>query len=213
MTLKLVVFDLDGTLVDSVDTHAEGWSFAIEYLGVARVDKSRLISLIGLPGDSIVRATVGEEGLKYYDRIRRLKDRHFLNQLASGRVSLFPDTLPCLKHLKKRNYVLGLASSSPNRVLLPLLEQLELLDYFNYIVSGDEVVRGKPDPEIFIRVARKAGVENRETIVVGDTEYDTAPARSAGMKSVLVARGRTVRVSNLNADVVVTTLADLTVIL
>lgn len=213
MAVRLVVFDLDGTLVDTIDIHSEGWSFAVELLGLARVDRSAFTNLIGLPGDAIVRAAIGNQGLKHYERIRWIKDRHFLKQLASGRVSPFPDVLPCLSYLKKRGYAIGLASSSPNYVLLPLLEKLELLNYFNYVVGGDEVVRGKPDPEIFIKVARKAGVENCETVVVGDTVYDTAPAKAAGMRSVLIARNRVVGASSVSADVVITTLKDLTSIL
>ncbi|MEM4775351.1 MAG: HAD hydrolase-like protein, partial [Sulfolobales archaeon] len=125
MKLKLVVFDLDGTLIDSVDAHAEGWSFAIERLGLARIGREKLVDLIGLPGSDIVKEVLGEAGLRYYPSIRWLKDQHFLGQLAEGRVRLFPDVKPCLNYLRERGYALGLATSTPNHVLIPLLERLE----------------------------------------------------------------------------------------
>lgn len=209
MTVRLVVFDLDGTLIDSVEAHAEGWSFAINYLGLAKVDVGKLVDLIGLPGDAIVGAVLGEAGLRHYPSIRWLKDRHFLDQVASGRVRLFPDALPCFSYLRSRGYALGLATSTPNYVLVPLLERLGLLDRFDYTVGGDEVVRGKPSPDIFLRAAEKAGVSPREVVVVGDTVYDTAPARSVGMASVLVARRKTVGIRGLEADLVVSSLTDL----
>lgn len=209
MAFRLVVFDLDGTLIDSVEAHAEGWSYAINRLGLAEVGVGELVDLIGLPGDAIVRAVLGEEGLRHYPSIRWLKDRHFLDQVVSGRVRLFPDVLPCFNYLRSRGYALGLATSTPNYVLIPLLERLGLLDRFDYTVGGDEVVRGKPSPDIFVRAAEKAGVRPREVVVVGDTVYDTSPAKSAGMASVLVVRRKTVRVRGLEADLVVSSLTDL----
>ncbi len=209
MAIRLVVFDLDGTLIDSVRAHAEGWAFAVKSLGLADVDAGEVADLIGLPGDVIVGRIAGEEGLRYYASIRRLKDKHFLSQVVNGGVRPFPDAIPCLSYLKGRGYLLGLASSTPNYMLIPVLERLGLLDFFDYTVGGDEVLRGKPDPDIFVRVAEKARVGLREVAVVGDTEYDTVPARSVGMLSVLVARGRRVRARGLVADVVVSSLADL----
>ncbi|MEM0351835.1 MAG: HAD family hydrolase [Sulfolobales archaeon] len=213
MSLKLIVFDLDGTLIDSVDAHAEGWSFAITHLGLAHVGREELVDLIGLPGSEIVKEVLGEAGLRQYPSIRWLKDRHFLNQVAVGRVRLFPDVMPCLNYLRERGYALGLATSTPNYILVPLLERLELLDYFDYTVGGDEVRRGKPNPDIFIRVVEKAGVRPSDTAVVGDTVYDTVPARSAGMFSILVARKREVRARNFDADVVIKNLLDLRLLL
>lgn len=213
MGLKLVVFDLDGTLVDSVDTHAEGWSFAVRRLGLGHVDRGELVDLIGLPGGDIVKEILGEFGLRHYSSIRWLKDRHFLEQIADGKVRLFPDAKPCLNYLRERGYALGLATSTPNYVLIPLLERLELLDYFDYTVGGDEVRRGKPSPDIFIKVLEKAGVEPRDTVVIGDTVYDTVPARSAGMFSVLIARRNKLRAPNIGADVVIKNLLDLKLLL
>lgn len=213
MERRLVVFDLDGTLIDSIGAHAESWAFAFERLGLAKVGRESLINLIGLPGDAIVRSVLGELGLQYYNRIRWLKDRHFLKQVAIGRVRLYPDTVLCLNHLKNRGYLLGIATSTPNYVLLPLLEKLGIVDYFDYTVGGDEVRRGKPSPDIFLRVVEKAGVHPEETMVVGDTVYDTAPAREVGMTSILVTRGRRIVIENLFASLVVRDLADLTTLL
>ncbi|MEM1931210.1 MAG: HAD family hydrolase [Sulfolobales archaeon] len=212
MKLKLVVFDLDGTLIDSVDAHAEGWSFAIERLGLARIGREKLVDLIGLPGSDIVKEVLGEAGLRYYPSIRWLKDQHFLGQLAEGRVRLFPDVKPCLNYLRERGYALGLATSTPNHVLIPLLERLELLEYFDYTVGGDEVRKGKPNPDIFIRIVEKAGVRPSDAVVIGDTVYDTVPARSAGMFSILIAR-RSVKARGLDADVVIKNLLDLRLLL
>ncbi len=209
MAIRLVIFDLDGTLIDSVRAHAEGWSFAIERLGLADASADDVVDLIGLPGDAIVGKIAGEVGLRHYASIRKLKDRHLLSQVFGGAVRPFPDSVPCLSYLKSRGYLLGLASSTPNYLLVPVLERLGLLDFFDYTVGGDEVVRGKPHPDIFVRAVEKAGVGLREAAVVGDTEYDTVPAKSVGMLSILVARDRRVRARNLTADVVVGSLEDI----
>ena len=209
MGLRLVVFDLDGTLVDSIEAHAEGWAFAIGALGLAKVNAESIVDLIGLPGDAIVKSILGEPGLTHYPRIRRLKDRHFLRQVAVGRVRPYPDTIWCLDHLRRGGYLLGIATSTPNYILLPVLERLEMLDYFDYTVGGDEVSRGKPNPDIFLRVLEKASVRPEEAVVVGDTVYDAEPARRIGMVSVLVTRGRSVRVDSSPASLVIRDLAEL----
>jgi phosphoglycolate phosphatase len=213
LVFRLVVFDLDGTLIDSVKVHAEGWSYAFNVLGLADVGADDLESLIGLPGSAIVEKVLGQAGLAYYREIRWLKDRHLLNHTVKNSVRLFPDALPCLQYLRRMGYRLGIATSTPNYILIPLLEKLGIIDFFDITVGGDEVLRGKPEPDIFLRAAEKAGLPPREVVVVGDTTYDTVPARKAGMLSVLVARSRPIRVDELVADVVVTSLNDLSAFL
>jgi len=210
---RLVVFDLDGTLVDTVEVHAESWAYAFAELGLGKVSPGELVRLIGLPGDSIVREVLGEGALRYYDRIRWLKDRYFLRRVVEGSVRLYRDAPETLDYLRSRGYLIGLATSTPNYILVPLLEYLGVLEVFDVVVGGDEVLRGKPDPEIFLRAAAKASVEPRKTAVVGDTEYDSAAARSAGMLSVLVDRGGRGNPSKTSADIVVRSLTDLSLLL
>ncbi|MEM4775352.1 MAG: HAD-IA family hydrolase, partial [Sulfolobales archaeon] len=81
-----------------------------------------------------------------------------------------------------------------------------------YTVGGDEVRKGKPNPDIFIRIVEKAGVRPSDAVVIGDTVYDTVPARSAGMFSILIAR-RSVKARGLDADVVIKNLLDLRLLL
>lgn len=213
MIFKLVVFDLDGTLIDSVKVHAEGWAYAFNVLGLANVKAKALEDLIGLPGGTIVERILGQAGLEHYQKIRWLKDRHFLKYVMGNSVRLFPDVIQCFQYLRRRNYLLGIATSTPNYILIPLLEKLSIIEYFDIVVGGDEVSRGKPEPDIFLRAAEKAGLSPREVVVVGDTIYDTIPARKVGMFSVLIARNKNLRLSEVVADAVITDLNDLSAFL
>ena len=213
MRYRLVVFDLDGTLADTVEVHAEGWAYAFAKLGLGSVSPREIARLVGLPGDSIVREVLGEQALRYYGRIRWLKDRHFMRKVAEGSVRLYRDVPEALVYLRSRGYLVGLATSTPNYILIPLLERLGILEAFDVTVGGDEVLRGKPNPEIFLRAAAKASVEPRETVVVGDTEYDSAAARSAGMLPVLVDREGRRSPSRSSADIAIRSLTDLSLLL
>lgn len=213
MRYKLVVFDLDGTLVDTVEVHAEGWVYAFAKLGFGSFNPRDLVRLIGLPGDLIVREVLGESALRCYSRIRWLKDRHFLRKVAEGSVRLYLDVPETLSYLRSRGYLVGLATSTPSYILLPLLEYLKILEDFDITVGGDEVLRGKPDPEIFLKAAAKASVEPQETVVVGDTEYDSVAAKRAGMLSVLIDREDRGDPPRKSADFIIRSLTDLSLLL
>ena len=84
--------------------------------------------------------------------------------------------------------MLGLASSTPNYLLIHILEIFGIIDYFDAVVGGDEVEYGKPHPEIFLRTFSKLGVNPNEGAVVGDTLYDVIPANKIGAFSIHLQR-------------------------
>ncbi len=189
--VKAFIFDLDGTLIDSVDAHVTTWVKAFKVAIGISVDEEEVRSLIGMSGRDIVRRILGKVSESEYAKIRWVKDRAFMKELKEGRVTLFPGVTQALRILKKGGYLIGMASSTPNRLLLHIMDYLGITGFFDAITGGDEVRRGKPDPEIFLRAMKKLGVGPEETVVVGDTVYDACPAHRVGALPVLVNTCRT----------------------
>ena len=184
--IKAFVFDLDGTLIDSVDAHVTTWVKAFKVAMDVSVSEDQVYPLIGMSGRDIVRKVLGEVSELEYAKIRWVKDRAFMKELKEGRVTLFPGVTQALRMIKMKGYLIGMASSTPNRLLLHIMDYLGITNFFDAITGGDEVRRGKPDPEIFLKAIRKLGVAPSEAVVVGDTAYDACPAHRIGATPVLV---------------------------
>jgi len=183
--VKAFIFDLDGTLIDSVEAHIRSWAYALRKLGFS-VNEEKLKPLIGLSGKDILTKLYGQEILKYYINIRKLKDRAFLHELSRGGVQLFPGVIKLLKILKNHGMRIAIASSTPNYLLMHICDYLGISDYVDLIVGGDEVSRGKPYPDLFIRTIKLLGIKAKEVAIVGDTIYDVKPANEVGAISILV---------------------------
>ncbi|MCD6428669.1 MAG: HAD family hydrolase [Desulfurococcales archaeon] len=188
---RAFIFDLDGTLIDSVEAHVTSWVASFNYVGYSGVTRDDVRKLIGLSGRDIVRTLLGDSGLRKYSLIRRLKNKVFFLEIKEGNVDLYPCVLELLTYLRTTDTLLGLASSTPNYLLIQILEIFDIMDYFDAIVGGNEVESGKPNPDIFVKAFSKLGVSPREGAVVGDTYYDVIPANRIGAFSVLVLHGNT----------------------
>ena len=181
-----IVFDLDGTLLNSVDAHVYSWIRAFKEHGITQYTKDELYNLIGLPGQTIVEIIGGKKALEKYKSIRKKKDEAFKKFFKEGLVPLYPDVEDTLMILKDRGFKLGLSTSTPSYMLEEILAIHQIKKYFDVIVPGDEVEKGKPDPEIFTKAFQKLEIEPRYGAIVGDSEYDVIPAKRIGALSILV---------------------------
>lgn len=202
--IKGIVFDLDGTLIDSTEVLSWAWVNAFkEVIGIT-IDIKDVLPLIGLDGRKIVIHICGEMCSKKFWDIRKAFDRFVSQRLRD--VKLYPGVLDTLKALKKRGIKLALATSTPRWRLEELLDIFELRPFFDSYISGDEVRNGKPNPEIFARAFESIGIPPEEGAVVGDTEYDAIPAKKLGAKFILVTHGKE---KNIYYDIKINNLIEL----
>jgi len=181
-----VIFDLDGTLIDSVPSHIKSWIVSFERVMNKVVEPEVIDRLIGLSGVDIVRRLFGFEGLRKYREIRWIKDRVFLNDIRYGGVQLYPGALRLLKELRRVGKLIGIATSTPTYLTIHILEYFGILKYIDRVVCGDDVSKGKPNPEIFLKCISMLGIPPGKAIVVGDTLYDVIPALTIKASAVLV---------------------------
>jgi HAD superfamily hydrolase (TIGR01549 family) len=190
MTVSAVLFDVDGTLVDSNYLHVDSWQRALAELD-EHVDAWRVHRAIGQDSRRLLASLVGERD---EDWISRAKDLHsgFYRELAP-RLRAFDQAAALLRNLDGWGISVVLASSAPDDELQLLLNALDAGDAISATTSADDVEQAKPDPGI-IRVALdRAGAEPSEAVMVGDSVWDQVAAGRAGVRSVGLLSGGTGR--------------------
>jgi HAD superfamily hydrolase (TIGR01509 family) len=182
--MTALIFDLDGTLVDTVYAHVFAWQRALAERGMA-IDGWRIHRRIGMSGGLFTRA-VGRELGRALDETEAhaLQDRHgelFREMLPERRA--LPGAVSLLAALRAGGVVHGIATSGRRPEIDASLAVLDVPDDTVVVQRGD-VERAKPAPDLFLECARRLGAENDECFVVGDAVWDLLAARRARMLSV-----------------------------
>ena len=181
-----LIFDVDGTLLDTEKIYMEAWRMAGAAAGFT-VTQDVLLRTRAIPesvGKQIFQEALGE----YFDyaAIRQERIRIAEELIAQSEDLLKPGCLELLQALKEKGIPMAVASSTPTPRTVAHLEHAGLLDYFDARVGGDMVTRGKPNPDIFWKAADLLGVPYAQCLVVGDTPADVKAATAAGMQVLLI---------------------------
>lgn len=190
MTLKLVVFDVDGTLVDSQGDILASMQIAFDGVGLPLPDRAAVLSIVGLSlPQAMARLVPGASDAKIDALVTGYKDGYFERRKVSGHAPLYPGITDLLTALGKYdNLLLGIATGKSRRGLDALLEGLNLpVRFVTTQVSDDHP--SKPHPAMLHAALRESGVDAADSVMIGDTSYDMDMAQSAGMKSIAVGWG------------------------
>ncbi|MGH1524885.1 HAD family hydrolase [Leifsonia sp. L25] len=186
MTIRTVLFDVDGTLVDSNYLHIDAWQRAFAELG-APVDAWRIHRALGRDSGQLLRAVAGEHDDDWNDRARALHARH-LRELAP-RLRAFDGAADLLRGVAGRGVRVVLASSAAEGELAMLRRALGAEDAVHASTSADDVDEAKPDPGILEVALGRADATAGEALVVGDSVWDMTAAARAHIRSVGVLCG------------------------
>jgi HAD superfamily hydrolase (TIGR01509 family) len=187
-TIQGVIFDIDGTLVDSNDAHAESWVETFREFG-RDVPFTKVRSLIGMGGDKLLPECVGladdsPEGKAMSKHRTDLFKREYLPNLDP-----FPGTRDLLERLKADGYRLAIATSAKSDELTGLLRAAGALGIFDESTTKSDVENSKPDPDAIHSALGKLGLAPHEVVMVGDTPYDVEAANKAGVRAVALRCG------------------------
>jgi HAD superfamily hydrolase (TIGR01549 family) len=174
------LFDLDGTLVDSVYQHVLAWNQALDAEGI-KLSVWRIHRKIGMSGGLLTNMLLRETGLEIdSDRIERLQRLHTQAYIRlSAKVQPLPGARELLLYLTRAKIPWAIATSGRMETARPALEALGIpLDHIP-IVTRDQVKRAKPDPDLFLTAAERVGSEIDTASVVGDSVWDMLAARRA----------------------------------
>ena len=184
--LKAVIFDVDGTLLDTERIYMRAWKDAAAELGYVITDellrKTRAVNT--KDAAKIFEAEIGN-GFSY-EKTRPVRVRIAEEIIKRESPILKPGVTELLTFLKEKGIRLSVASSTHLKGTKEHLSESGILDPFEVVVGGDMVTRGKPNPDIFLKAAELLGLAPEECIVVEDSPAGIRAAFSAGMKAVLV---------------------------
>jgi beta-phosphoglucomutase len=204
-TPRAVLWDLDGTLVDTADQHFAAWTDTFAPRGVA-LARDAFLSTFGRRNVDVLRDMLGD-GLSDDDvrEIGLAKEENYRSRVAAAQLQTLPGVAMWLRRLRQEGWRQAIASSAPHANIAVILDRLSLRDAFDAIVGEEDVPRGKPDPQVFLVAATRLAVTPARCIVVEDAPAGAEAARRAGMRSIGVRSGH----RHLDADLVVDSLADL----
>ena len=184
---SVVIFDMDGLMFDTEQIAQHVWEEAVEQFGY-QTPNNAFLGVIGKARpdvESYTRQVFGDEFP--FDSVYQRKQQLLREHLKNYGMPLKPGIIELLDWLEKQSVVIALASSSPCEVILDHLEQAGIdSERFSVIIGGDEVVRGKPAPDIFILAAAKLSVPTDECIVIEDSNAGIHAAHKAGMLPLMV---------------------------
>jgi HAD superfamily hydrolase (TIGR01509 family) len=204
--LKAVIFDLDGLLVDSTPLQLEA--------------NRRFLSLYDKP----VLSGRGREGMRIIDIIEDFKDIYNLPgdieelykkrqeiflEIVKSDLKLFDGVTQLLEKIKSRNLKIAMGTSGDTDYIKSFFNKFpDLPKYFSVVVTGDEVMRGKPYPDIYLEVIKKLAIKPQEAVVVEDSVNGIAAAKSAGIQVICVPNQNYPNADYSNADKIFLTLKD-----
>jgi HAD superfamily hydrolase (TIGR01662 family) len=197
--IKAIILDFDGTLGDTTEVITKTMQATIKELGLPCRSNVECAATIGLKLVEIPPALFPDtdiDPLTFASTYRRLF--HIFN--SDGAVKLYPNVPETLKELHSRGYILTIASSRSHTTLDKYISRLGLSDIITYVVGGEDVTAGKPDPEAVNMTLEKLGLKPDEVIVVGDTSFDIDMGRNAGTKTCGVSYGNGTKASLKSAD-------------
>jgi len=203
--VRAVLWDMDGTLIDSEEFHWIAWRTTMANEGIT-VTREQFLASFGQRNDSIIPQWLGDAATpERIDRIANAKEELYRHLIRRDGISPLPGVAHWIHQLHKQGWLQAIASAAPRVKLDAVLEALSATHVFEGIVSAEDVHRGKPDPEVYLTAAARLGASPENCIVVEDAAAGIEGARRAGMRSI----GVTHDGNHLQADVVVESLDQL----
>jgi pyrophosphatase PpaX len=181
---KAVLFDLDGTLLDTFDFIYGAFEFAFDEHGVVPLSRESISHLMGGPLEEVYRAMAPG-----YDAILLAESHRKFQSDNLNLVKLFPSTIEVLEALKQSGRKIAAITTRSNVTSIRSLEITGVVKYFDIIISAEDVENHKPHPEPLFKALDFLNIETPEAMMVGDTAADIMAGKNAGTKTVAALYG------------------------
>lgn len=184
--LKAVIFDMDGLMIDSERVTYDGYVIECKKLGHTMTEEFYK-TLLGKPIAGIYAQFHKEFGEDFpIEEVIQKVHAYMADLFETKGVPVKPGLIDLLKYLKENNYKTIVATSSNRHRVDIILESAKIASYFDDSICGDEVTKGKPNPEVFLKSCEKLGVHPDEALVLEDSEAGIQAAHSANIRVICV---------------------------
>ncbi len=205
---KAVIWDMDGVIADTAACHFQAWQAVFQKRGITFSEDTFRTSF-GQRNDAIISKILGKTSKDEINRIAREKEESFRRSIK-GNIKPLPGVIKLMKLLSERGFKMALASSAPKENIQLLTEELDIKQYFQVVISDEDVTEGKPNPQVFLLAAERLGVEVENCLVIEDAVVGGAAAKRAGMRCLAVTNTHP-RTSLNEADIIADTLEAVTI--
>ncbi len=184
--VKAFLVDLDGTLIDATEGHLIAYNKALGALGYRKINLKQYMKYYGQTSIEITRQLIGKE--KIDEDVKELSDlkRTIYRSTNGTYVKILPGAIELMDAIYERHLPIVIASSGSRPYVESSLKIMGISGKATSAVSADDVINGKPHPEIFLKAAQKAGVLPKDCFVIEDSVHGIRAAKSAGMKCAAV---------------------------
>ncbi|MEI6521731.1 MAG: HAD family phosphatase [bacterium] len=178
-----VIFDMDGVIVDTTEGHYLSFVQMGKEIGY-EMSRERFKFIFGMHNNDIFPLLLGHKlSQSECDKLSNRKEELFRN-IIRGNVSALPGVIKLIPALKKAGFKIALGTSTAPENVELVLTDLKLMPYFDGMATAIDVVRGKPDPQVFLIAAKRVGIEPSQCVVIEDAVAGVQAALSAGMKAI-----------------------------
>src|SRR5271169_252045 len=203
--VRAVLWDMDGTLIDSEEFHWISWRGTLAAEGIA-ITHEQFLASFGQRNDSIIPRWLGAAATpERIEKISNAKEELYCDLVRKNGISALPGVQSWVRRLHEQGWFQAIVSAAPRPNIEVVLEALGAAHRFQTIVAAEDVRKGKPDPEVYLTAASRVGASPDRCIVVEDAVAGVEGSRSAGMRSIGVSHNG----KQLPADVVVQSLDQL----
>ena len=207
--VKAVIWDMDGVIADTGSYHLKGWQIVLQKTGKHYTEEEYRRNT-GRRSDSILRDILGEKATQEeIAKITQEKEEIF-KQLISQNIRSYPGVIKLITSLKEHGFKMAIASSAPMGSIQLITRSLKIHNYFDIILSGWDLTKSKPDPEIFLQAVEKLGVKAENAIVIEDAIAGVTASKRAGIRCIAVTNTNP-KEALREADLVIGSLEEITI--
>lgn len=209
MIISAVIFDLDGTVLDNEDEYGKAFNKVLKSLGVGSGTDYPQVGSIGVHENwPILLEKYKIKTNKTVEELARATQDAYLEQIAQ--ITLKPGIEKFIKNLKESGIQTALATSNNRFIVQEDFDRLKLDNYFDCVVTAEEVNNKKPEPDLFLKAAEKLSLEPSGCLVIEDAPAGVKAAHHAGMKVIGLARDDKTEDELSEADLIVRTYSEIT---